>query len=83
MKIIKVIMLLTSVSFFTSVSTGAKARDCSNPEGFHEKMMCKIAGEKVDGATSDVKKVKKEKKEWKQSEFNEKNKTLYDLLNKD
>ena len=84
MKIIKIIILLTTISFFASVSTNAKEKDCSNPKGFHEKMMCKIAGVKVDGATtSEVKKVKKEKKKWKGSEFNEKYKTLTDLLNKD
>ena len=45
MKTIKVILLLTTISLFTSVPYGvAEARDCSNPKGFHAKMMCKLSG---------------------------------------
>ena len=42
MKTIKIIILLGVISLFTtSPYIGAQARDCSNPEGFHEKLMCK------------------------------------------
>ena len=45
MKTIKIILLLTTISIFTSVPYGvAKAEDCSNPKGFHAKMMCKLKG---------------------------------------
>ena len=45
MKTIKTIMLLGAISLFTSIPYGAvEARDCSNPKGFHEKMMCKLKG---------------------------------------
>jgi len=41
MKTIKIIMLLATISLFTSVPYDAvEARDCSNPKGFHEKLMC-------------------------------------------
>ena len=34
-------MLLATISLFTSVPYDAvEARDCSNPKGFHEKLMC-------------------------------------------
>ena len=71
MKTIKIILLLTTISLFTSVPYGvAEARDCSNPKGFHAKMMCKLtsgAGGSVtaaetkeakggDGTTSWIKK---------------------------
>ena len=45
MKIIKIIILLITISFLTTVPTSANARDCSNPKGFHEKMMCKMSGQ--------------------------------------
>ena len=46
MKTIKIILLLTTISLFTSIPYGAvEARDCSNPNGFHEKMMCKLSGD--------------------------------------
>ena len=89
MRIIKIIILLISISFLTTVPTSAKARDCSDPKGFHEKMMCKISAGKdnvVSSETTKTKKVKKAKKERKKSkfdEFNENNKTLVDLLKKD
>ena len=45
MKTIKIILLLTTITLFTSVPYGvAEARDCSNPKGFHEKMMCTLSG---------------------------------------
>ena len=42
MKTIRIIILLAVISLFTtSPYLAAEARDCSNPEGFHEKLMCK------------------------------------------
>ena len=42
MKTIRIIILLAVISLFTtSPYIAAQARDCSNPEGFHEKLMCK------------------------------------------
>ena len=86
MKIIKMIMFVVSISLLTYAN--AEARDCSNPKGFHEKMMCKMSGQgnMISSETTKTKKVKKAKKERKKSkfdEFNENNKTLVDLLKKD
>ena len=42
MKTIRIIIFLAVVSLFTtSPYIAAEARDCSNPKGFHEKLMCK------------------------------------------
>ena len=42
MKTLRIIILLTVISLFTtSPYIAAEARDCSNPDGFHEKLMCK------------------------------------------
>ena len=64
MKIIKMIMFVVSISLFTY--TNAEARDCSNPKGFHAKLMCKLsgvgnAGEKKS-KTEETSKVTTEKK---------------------
>ena len=46
MKTIKIIILFTAMTLFTSVSfNAAEARDCSDPKGFHAKMMCKLGGD--------------------------------------
>ncbi len=60
MKTIKIIILLASISIFTSVPYNvAESRDCSNPKGFHEKMMCKLLpGDSVSSDTSDKPKKK-------------------------
>ena len=45
MKTIKIIILLATISLFTSVPYDAvEARDCSDPKGFHAKMMCTLSG---------------------------------------
>ena len=42
MKTIKILLVLATVSFFTALPYSiAEARDCSDPKGFHEKLMCK------------------------------------------
>ena len=59
MKTIKVILLLTTISLFTSVPYGvAEAGDCSNPKGFHAKMMCKLSGSSASSVTTDKAKKK-------------------------
>ena len=59
MKTIKIIILLATISLFTSVPyDGAEARDCSDPKGFHAKMMCKMSGDSVSSDASDKPKKK-------------------------
>ena len=59
MKTIKIIILLATISLFTSVPYDAvEARDCSDPKGFHAKMMCKMTGDSVSSDTSDKPKKK-------------------------
>ena len=64
MKIIKMIMFVVSISLFTY--TNAEARDCSNPKGFHEKLMCKLSGvgnaDEKKSKTEETSKVTTEKK---------------------
>ena len=53
MKTVKIILLLATVSLFTSMPySAAEARDCSNPKGFHEKLMCRVSGETDRTVTS-------------------------------
>ena len=60
MKTIKIIILLATISLFTSVPYDAvEARDCSDPKGFHAKMMCKITGNTVSSDSSDKPKKKR------------------------
>ena len=45
MKIIRIITLLITISLLSSITySSAIARDCSDPKGFHAKMMCKLSG---------------------------------------
>ena len=45
MKIIRIITLLITIPLLSSIAyNSAIARDCSDPKGFHEKMMCKFGG---------------------------------------
>ena len=45
MKIIRIITLLITIPLLTSIAyNSALARDCSDPKGFHAKMMCKLSG---------------------------------------
>lgn len=42
MKTVRIVIFLAVISLFTtSPYIAAEARDCSNPVGFHEKLMCK------------------------------------------
>ena len=60
MKTIKIIILLATISLFTSVPYDAAkaARDCSDPKKFHAKMMCMVTGDSVSSDTSDKPKKK-------------------------
>ena len=59
MKTIKIIFLLGVISLFTSIPYGVvEARDCSNPKGFHAKMMCKLTGKSPTSVTTDKAKKK-------------------------
>ena len=41
MKIIRLITLLITIPLLSSISyNSANARDCSDPKGFHQKLMC-------------------------------------------
>ena len=77
MKNIKIMFLFASITFFASIPLGVEAaeRDCSDPQGFHEKMMCKLqegkgisfgssgeaTGEKSSTLSNTLKKLKKTK----------------------
>ena len=65
MKTIKVIILFTAITLFTSMSYNtAEARDCSDPKGFHAKMMCKFSsyGSGSSSSTEKTEKTEKTKK---------------------
>ena len=72
MKIIKLILLFTSIVFFTSIPLKAKAGhegkysaiDCATAVKLHEKIICKMRGE--DTPSSTVKKEKPKKKKVKE-----------------
>jgi hypothetical protein len=51
--------LLGTISLFTSIPYGvAKAADCSDPKGFHAKMMCKLTGKEITYTATDGSKKK-------------------------
>ena len=55
----KIIILLATISLFTTIPyDAAEARDCSDPKGFHAKMMCMMSGDSVSSDTSDKPKKK-------------------------
>ena len=42
---VKIIILLVTIPLLSSITFSAvDARDCSNPKGFHAKMMCRLSG---------------------------------------
>ena len=60
MKIIRIITLLITIPLLSSITySSAMARDCSDPKGFHAKMMCKITGSTSSSESSE--KTKKNK----------------------
>ena len=56
---IKLITIITLISFFTLISFSVNAKDCSNEVKLHKKLVCKMSGE----ASSD-KSVTSEKTKW-------------------
>lgn len=59
MKTLKIVFLLGAISVFTSIPYGAaEARDCSNPKGFHAKMMCKLGNFGSSSGTTEIKEAK-------------------------
>ena len=61
MKIIKIIILLVTIPLLSSITFNtANARDCSDPKGFHAKMMCKFSS--VSSGTSSTSEKTKKKK---------------------
>ena len=60
MKIIRIITLLVAIPLLSSITyTSAMARDCSDPKGFHAKMVCKFSGSTSSSESSE--KTKKDK----------------------
>ncbi len=63
MKIIRIITLLITIPLLSSITySSAMARDCSDPKGFHAKMMCKISGISGTSSTSESSTKTKKKK---------------------
>ena len=61
MKTLKLLILFATIFLFTTAPyNAAEARDCSDPKGFHQKLMCKYAGDSDDSVTT--KEVKKKNK---------------------
>jgi len=61
MKILKKIVFILTITLFTSIfnNSAIAETDCSNPKGFHQKMMCKYKGQSSDSNTVDSNKPKK------------------------
>ena len=60
MKTIKLLILFATISLFTTAPfTAAEARDCSDPKGFHQKLMCnKLLSGLESGKSSDKIRIK-------------------------
>ena len=59
MKLIKIIILLVTIPLLSSITFSAvDARDCSNPKGFHAKMMCMVTGESSSNTSGNSEKKK-------------------------
>ena len=55
MRNIKMILVLAIATVFTLAAySSAEARDCSNPKGFHEKLACKLKGDKPVAAKNET-----------------------------
>ena len=65
MKIIRIITLLITIPLLSSITySSAMARDCSNPKGFHEKLMCKVTGSTSSESSTNTKKKKSGESIW-------------------
>ncbi len=59
MKMLRIFTLLITIPLLSSMTySSANARDCSDPKGFHAKMMCKL-GDIGSGSTKPEKTKKK------------------------
>ena len=75
MKFIKILLLFTSIVFFTSIPVKAKAGhdgesytiDCATTVKLHEKLICKGRGEATSSGTAKKEKTKKKKEKNKTS----------------
>ena len=87
MKTIKIMLLLTVIVFFVSITGTVEAKHCSHKKTLTEKVQC--AGDssqwnKAESSSDEIKKDKKVKKvkKAKGESFNEKYKTLADIIKK-
>ena len=80
MKFIKIILLFSSIVFFTSIPVKAKAGhegesytiDCATAVKLHEKAICKMRGEDTSSGTAKKEKPKKKKVKEKSTEVKKK-----------
>ena len=87
MKITKLILLLITISFFTSVPFDAKSKnDCSELKpGSHKWIMCNLGSKKYGDTASQSSETKREKKDKKKKKVKKESnapKTLVDLFKK-
>ena len=93
MKIIKTLLLLTTLSFFMTIPLEVKAeaaKDCSHLKKLHKKLLCKSGSDIYDDDTSDISTDKNKEKQGKKiseffqkgEKFNKKYNTLADLFKK-
>jgi len=62
MKILRILTLIITIPLLSSVTfASANARDCSNPKGFHEKMMCKVQSIKTSKSSESTDEIKSER----------------------
>ena len=60
MKLLRIITLLITIPLLSSITySSAMARDCSDPKGFHAKMMCMVSGSTSSSESSEKTKKKK------------------------
>ena len=90
-KTIKITLLLTVIAFFVSIPSTVEAKHCSHKKTLAEKLECAGDSSQWNQAESSsdeikkdkkVKKVKKEKRKIIGESFNEKYKTLTDIIKK-
>ena len=83
MKIIKIIVLFATISFFTSIHSTAEAKtDCSNPEGFHQKLMCKFGDGGLTAEEEESKAQTKSEKKKAKAKAREDSDSLEDMVKK-
>ena len=60
MKLFKTIILTSCILSFSATTINAADIDCNNPEGFHQKIVCKMSGKNKSSDGSMALDVKKE-----------------------